>query len=244
MRACARSSSGRKAAAAAGTLVFVNYETTWRPNTRELGNIVSEQRIGKLRKALFHTGHAGPKAIGCAPEFLSWLTDPKLNGGGGALMDFGCYGANIMTWLMENRRPKSVTAVTQNLQPETYPNVDDEAVIILDYGDAQCVIKASWNWPFNRKDVELYGTAGAVVTEEERKLKLKTVDAGSKRYAADLVPGDASAHFAAVIRGTEKPHPLSSLENNLIVTEILDAAKASAKSGRTVNLPSASKAPK
>jgi len=41
--------------------------------------------------------------------FLAWLSDPKLNGAG-ALFDFGCYGADLATWLMDGRRPVSVTA--------------------------------------------------------------------------------------------------------------------------------------
>ena len=40
-------------------------------------------------------------------------TDPKQNGGG-ALIDFGCYGANLATWLMRRALPNSVTAVTQH----------------------------------------------------------------------------------------------------------------------------------
>ena len=90
------------------------------------------------------------------PEFLEWLSDPVKNGAG-ALFDFGCYGANLMTWLMDNQRPLAVTAVTQRFQPAVYPRVDDEATILLEYPNAQGIIQASWNWPFNRKDLEVYG---------------------------------------------------------------------------------------
>jgi predicted dehydrogenase len=97
------------------------------------------------------------------PEFLAWLTDPEKNGAG-ALFDFGCYGANLMTWLMDDARPTSVTAVTQKMKPEVYPRVDDEATIILEYPGAQAIIQASWNWPFDRKDMEIYGRTGQVLT--------------------------------------------------------------------------------
>lgn len=40
----------------------------------------------------------GPKEIGVGQEFLDWLVDPIL-GGGGASFDFGCYGANLFTWV-------------------------------------------------------------------------------------------------------------------------------------------------
>jgi hypothetical protein len=39
-----------------------------------------------------------------------------------------------------------------------------------------------------------------------------------------------------VARGKFKPYGLSSLENNVIVIEILDAARESARTGRTITL--------
>ena len=47
---------------------------------------------------------------------------------------------------------------------------------------------------------------------------------------------DSISHLTAVVRGTRRPNGLSSLENNLIATEILDAARESARSGRRVTL--------
>ena len=108
---------------------------------------------------MIHDGHNGPKEIGVEPEFFAWLTDPKLNGAG-ALFDFGCYGADLMTWLMDGQRPQTVTAVTQQIKPEIYSRVDDEATIILTYPKAQAIVQASWNWPFDRKDMEVYGQTG------------------------------------------------------------------------------------
>ena len=87
---------------------------------------------GEIRKMVAMDGHKGPKEINVQPEFLDWLTDPVRNGGG-ALFDFGCYGANLMTWLMDNQRPLAVTAVTQQNKPAIYPRVDDEATILVEY---------------------------------------------------------------------------------------------------------------
>src|SRR6266702_2729419 len=120
--------------------VLVNYETSWYRNNRDLLELVRAGGIGEVRKVVVHDGHQGPKEIGVSPEFLMWLTDPKLNGGG-ALFDFGCYGADLMTWLMNGERPLSVTAVTQQIKPEIYPYVDDEATIILTYPKAQAILQ-------------------------------------------------------------------------------------------------------
>ena len=77
----------------------------------------NEGALGEVRKVVIHDGHKGPKEIGVEPEFFAWLTDPKLDGAG-ALFDFGCYGADLMTWLMDGKRPRRVTAVTQQIKPD------------------------------------------------------------------------------------------------------------------------------
>jgi hypothetical protein len=75
--------------------VIVNYETTWYPSNQLAFQLVQQQgAIGAVRKIVVRSGHQGPKEIGCPESFLDWLTDPVLNGGG-ALMDFGCYGAQV-----------------------------------------------------------------------------------------------------------------------------------------------------
>ena len=220
-------------------IVLVNYETTWYPNSREIYRIIHQNRLGEIRKMVAHDGHRGPKEIGVGPEFLSWLTDPALNGGG-ALMDFGCYGANLLTWLMDNQRPGSVTAVTQHLKPHLYPRVDDEATIILTYPHAQGIIQASWNWPAGRKDLEIYGETASVLSAGRDVVRLRLGDNPEQELSsAPLGPpeDDPISYLKAVVRGQVHPSGLSSLENNLIVTEILDAARRSAETGQTVQLP-------
>lgn len=229
-----------EAAAKGGIHVLVNYETTWYPSTQAAAVRVNDRHeIGDIRKMVVHDGHQGPKEIGVSAEFLAWLTDPVLNGGG-ALTDFGCYGANLMTWLMNNQRPTSVTAVLQTLKPDVYPKVDDEATILLTYPTAQGIIQASWNWPFSRKDMEIYGTTGSVFAPGPTLLRIRAGDAPQRDERVPSVEGpevNPISYFAAVVRGDISPTGLSSLENNLIVTEILDAARLSALTGRRIDLP-------
>jgi predicted dehydrogenase len=185
-----------------------------------------------------HAGHRGPQEIGVQPEFLAWLTDPK-QAGGGALFDFGCYGANLATWLMDGQRPRSVTAVTQQIKPQIYPKVDDEATIIVEYQAAQAIIQASWNWPFDRKDMEVYGRTGSVRTEGLNSLRVRLDGKPEEaREAPTIAPpqDDVLRYFAAVVRGEIQPAGLSSCANNMVVTEILDAARRSAAAGKTIHL--------
>src|SRR5581483_2469147 len=106
--------------------VLVDYETTWYASNKAAYDLIQRNALGDLRKVVVHDGHRGPKEIHVEPEFFAWLTDPKLNGAG-ALYDFGCYGADLMTWLMKGAAPRTVTAVTQQIKPDIYPKVDDEA---------------------------------------------------------------------------------------------------------------------
>jgi glucose-fructose oxidoreductase len=229
-----------KAAQAGRIHVLVNYETSWYRSNHAAYDLVHDSSIGEIRKVVVHDGHQGPKEIGVEPEFLSWLTDPKLNGGG-ALFDFGCYGADLMTWLVDGERPLTVTAVTQHIKPQIYPRVDDEATIILTYQRAQAIIQASWNWPFDRKDMGVYGQTGYAITVKRDYIRVRHAgDQRDQQIAAKPIaaPYDNElSYLRAVILEGAKEDSLSSLETNVTVTEILDAARRSAASGRTIRLP-------
>jgi predicted dehydrogenase len=229
----------QRAAARSGIQVIVNYETTWYPSHALLRNVIKEQKAGgEIRKMVAMDGHEGPKEIGVGPEFFAWLTDPVKNGAG-ALFDFGCYGANLMTWMMDNQRPLAVTAMTQRIKPQIYSKVDDEATILVEYPRAQGIIQASWNWPFNRKDFEVYAehAYGIATGGSSIRVRLPGKQEESRAPAA-LAPEDhdSISYLVSVVQGKRKPAGLSSLENNMIVTEILTAARESANTGKTVRL--------
>ena len=221
--------------------LLTNYETSWYPSVAKTFQLTLDSNYaGRIRKTVIHDGHSGPKEIGCGPEFLAWLTDPVLNGGG-ALVDFGCYGANLMTHLMKGAEPIAVTAVTRHYKPQLYPKVEDDATIIVDYPDAQCIIQASWNWPYNRKDMEVYGDKGYIFAPDSKSLVLRQ---GNKVMTRQItvqdipVYEDPFKYLADVIHGKIKvvPDGLYALPNNLTVVKILEAAKESARTGKKVQL--------
>lgn len=222
--------------------LLTNYETTWYATHHQAYDLIhGKQKIGDLRKIVVHDGHEGPMEIGVNQEFLDWLTDP-LSNGAGALTDFGCYGANLVTWLMQGQRPIQVMALTQQIKPDIYPKVDDEATILVEYPKTLGIIQASWNWPFGRKDMHIYGKTGYIYCDNRS--KMRTRYAGEQAETTLELPerqapfDDPFALLAAVVKGEHSlpPYALSSLENNMIVVEILDAAKKSAKKGRAVRL--------
>jgi predicted dehydrogenase len=220
--------------------VLVNYETTWYASNKAAYDEVENQRLGPVRRVVVHDGHQGPKEIGVPPEFLGWLTDPEQNGAG-ALYDFGCYGVDPMTWLMHGETPLTVTAVANHDKPQVYPKVDDDSTIVLTYPHAQAVIMGSWNWPFSRKDMEVYGAKGYAITVGADRLRVRHEHDGEEQLtsAAPLSSpqNNSLSYLAAVLRGEFVPSgDLSALDTNVVVMQILDAARESARSGRSVRL--------
>ena len=219
------------------TYLLTNFETTWYASHQKLKTLVGESKFGKITKMIAKDGHEGPKEIGCSKEFLAWLTDPVKNGGG-AVMDFGCYGANLMTWLQNGKRPIAVTAVTKQMKPDIYPKVDDDATITLEYENAIGIIEASWNWPYSIKSLEVYGANtsyhapnGKTLVKNKNPIEAEKIALTQDYYKNHIT------YLEAVLSGKIAPeNDLSSLSNNLIVVEILEAAKKSAQTGRRIEL--------
>ena len=229
----------QRAARQGGIPVIVNYETTWYRSHAALWTLLKKEKAGgEIRKMVAMDGHQGPREIGVGPEFFGWLTDPEKNGAG-ALFDFGCYGANLMTWLMDNQRPSAVTALVARNKPDIYPKVDDEATVLVQYPKAQGIIEGSWNWPYSRKDFEVYGERASAVAIGGNELRVRLPKQKEEtRTPQALAPDeqDSISYLTAVVRGRLKPSGLSSLENNMIVTEILSSARESARTGKTIRL--------
>lgn len=224
-----------------GTLLLTNYETTWYPSNYKSQEMIEQGELGELRKIIVYDGHKGPKEIKVNSEFLEWLTDPVLNGGG-AVTDFGCYGADLITWIMKGEKPLSVYARLKQYQPGVYPKVDDDATIVLSYPNMEGVINASWNWPFNRKDMHIYGHTGYVFSDDAQTIRFrlneKSVESVEKVPLAKSPFKDGFAFFSAAIKGevVVSKTDLSALETNLTVVEILEAARKSSKTGKQVRL--------
>ncbi len=223
--------------------LLTNYETTWYASNHAAYKMINEDHaIGDIRKIVIHDGHSGPKEIGVTNTFMDWLGDPVKNGGG-AIIDFGCYGADIMAWMMKGERPTSVTAITQTIKPESYPKVDDEATIIVTYPKAQGIFQASWNWPFDRKDAEFYGKTGYIIADRSLQMRVRKGNRNAPpEEKVEIKPlvspmNDPFTYFAAVVRGKVKSeNDLGSLKINMVAMEILDAAVKSAKAKKTIEL--------
>ena len=159
---------------------------------------------------------------------------------GEALFDFGCYGANLMTWMMDNQRPLRVVASVKRNKPEIYARVDDEATILVEYEGAQGIIEGSWNWPFSRKDFEVYGEKAYANAFGGNLVRRRKAGAAAEEAIVPMElakdEADSISYLKAVARRRMKAGGLSGIENNLIATEILVAARESVRTGRMISL--------
>ena len=149
-----------KLAQNAGIKLMVNYWNAWVAPTQAIFQRVQAGEVGPVQKIVVEYGHAGPKEIGVSKEFANWLYDGKKNGGG-AIMDFGCYGAEWAVWL--KGRPTRVYATAKKLKTEQHNSVDDDATMVLDYPDGTAILEASWDWPYGMDQVKVFGPKGSLL---------------------------------------------------------------------------------
>jgi len=231
----------QRLADSAGIKLMVNYWNAWVPSSHALFHRVQSGDIGPVQRIVVQYGHQGPKEIGVSQQFAAWLYDPTKNGGG-ALMDFGCYGAEWALWL--KGRPTRVYATSRTLKNDQHNRVEDDATIVLDYPDATVVVEPSWDWPYGMDRVYVFGTSGSLLaTRDDLFYRQQSADKPATldgdRVALDPAPPESSnpiAYFLSRIR-THQPieDPLTS-KLNVQVMDILDAARESIRTGRAVEL--------
>jgi predicted dehydrogenase len=222
--------------------LMVNYWNAWVAPSHDLFHRVRAGEVGPIEKIIVQYGHRGPKEIGISQQFANWLYDPVKNGGG-AIMDFGCYGAELSLWL--KGRPTRVYATTRKLKVEQNNKVDDDATIVLDYPDATAIVEASWDWPYTKDQVEVFGPKGSLLARHNTLLH-RAADARGPNVAPDgenvtldALPketGNPISYFVDCIRNNKPIEDPVSVRLNVQVMEILDAARESARTGKPQEL--------
>jgi predicted dehydrogenase len=231
----------QKLADHAGIKLMVNYWNAWVPSSHALFHRVKAGDIGPVQKIIVQYGHQGPKEIGVSPQFAAWLYDPAKNGGG-ALMDFGCYGAEWALWL--KGRPTRVYATARSLKTDQHNRVEDDATIVLDYPDATVLVEPSWDWPYGMDRVYVFGSKGSMLaTRDDLFLRpqsaVKTATLDGDRVALDPAPRESASpvsYFLGRIRNNQPIEDPLTAKLNVQVMEILDAARESVRTGQAVEL--------
>jgi predicted dehydrogenase len=229
-----------KLAAAAHIKLMVNYFNNWLPSYQELYRQVKAGKIGPIHQLVLQYGHQGPREIGTSKEFAAWLYDPVRNGGG-ALMDFGCYGAALALWL--KGRPDRVFARSLKLKVKQNNAVEDDAVIVLEYADGTAVLEPSWDWPFSMERIQVFGPHGSLMTLPDallfrgNNMKASAQSPDGQPETLSPLPAARSNPIAYLVKVIQQDLPITGLLSahlNVEVDEILDAARESIRTGRAV----------
>jgi len=219
-----------------GIYVMTNYQMAWWPQNYAAKAQADSGALGKVYRLRGVVGHGGPGGpTGLNKYFFEWLTDPEKNGAG-ALMDFGCYNALWSLWYLG--RPQTVFANTIQLRPEEFGKAEDNATLVLTYKDAVGIFEGSWDLPRSFQDLEVFGRKGSLhMTSREVELRQGRE---KKTIEATPLPADQSepvAYMISCIRNKKAPEGLVALDINVGVSEIIEAAKQSVKTGKAVALP-------
>jgi predicted dehydrogenase len=229
-----------QAADTTGRRLMVNWPVAWWPPLQHALSLAQSGEIGDLWQVRYRAAHQGPKEMGASEYFCDWLYDPERNGGG-ALIDYCCYGAILSRVLLG--RPHSVTAVAGNwVKPSL--DVEDNAVLLLQYPKALGMAEASWTQigKLTSYVTVLYGTEGTLMVEPEPPRLLLTTEKKpeGKEVAVPESPDhwkNPTAHFLWGIENDEAFMPLCRPGNNADVQEMLAAGLESAAHGIRVDLP-------
>jgi predicted dehydrogenase len=212
-----------------GKALFINWPLAWSPWLYDFKARLDADEIGHPFHFRMRLGHQGPKEIGCGPEFVAWLYDEKLNGGG-AIADFGSYGCVAARYLFG--MPESVYAVRGNLTKD-YDVVDDHAIIVLKYPKADAVLEGTWaTYGFDSgPNAVVHGAKGTLAAFGK---EVEKSAAGADRTRTEPkflpAPGVADAFLACIETGSV-PVGITNPEIAADACRILDAALRSSASG-------------
>ena len=212
-----------------GKTLFVNWPLAWSPWLYDFKARLDAGEIGHPFHFRMRLGHQGPKEIGCGPEFVSWLYDEKLNGGG-AIADFGSYGCVAARYLFG--MPETVYAVRGNLTKD-YDVSDDHAVIVLKYPKADAVLEGTWaTYGFDSGPNAVVHGAKGTLAAFGKEVEKAVAGAEKTRTEPTALPApDVAQAFFACIETGGAPAGITHPEIAADACRILDAALRSTASG-------------
>ena len=229
-----------RAARVSGVELFVNWPTTWSPAVRKAKSLLDDGVIGDLWEVKWRAGSMGPLSYGApVPEAVkakTWWHRPET--GGGALLDYCCYGACLSRWYV-GEPAQSAFGVVANLASH-WGSANDNAVITVRFPRALAILEATWSCPDHGVPTGpiLYGTKGTLVVE--RKGDGSVVRIARGRYGAteyvepDELPEGRDSLGRDIINHLETGEPVHETLRvgfNLEAQAILDAGQRSAESG-------------
>ncbi|HEY6330033.1 MAG TPA: Gfo/Idh/MocA family oxidoreductase [Blastocatellia bacterium] len=218
--------------------LMINYQMAWWPENYTAHDLAKRGDLGKVWRVRAIIGHGGPAnedpSDHVSQRFWEWLNDERQ--GGGALLDFTCYGAVWLRWYLG--LPKTVYAVTTHTRPDQYKTNTNATVLASFQDNGIGIIEGSWDLPRSFQDVEVFGDKGSVSMARLRLEEIIGYD--KKQVQSTALPPEMHDPVAYLVNRFRTNQPIDGIvspEFNVDVMEIVDAARRSAESGRPVSLP-------
>jgi predicted dehydrogenase len=237
-----------RASQAAGTTLVVNWPLTWSTQAQTAKRLIDEGVIGRVLEVKWRGGHTGPLGPSAHHPGVS-ETSEEMTGvergatwwhqraaGGGALLDYCCYGALVSRWFI-GEQATAALGMRANLE-SAWGDADDNGVILVRFPTAIALIEGSWTtWDHGVPTGPIvYGTQGTLVVDsktEELAVRVERSDGQTANYTPEPLPAGRDNIAKAMIHHLEtgEPlHPSLQLPLNLEVMAILDAGVRSAVS--------------
>lgn len=244
-----------RAAKANNVSLMINWPTTWSTSARTIKRLIDEGVIGDVWEVKWRNGASlGPLSYGTGENATTdvekgsewWHQSAP---GGGALLDYCCYGACLSRWYI-GEGAVAATAIKANLQSH-YGDADDNGIITVRFPKAIAILEGTWT-TYNvgvPTGPIAYGTKGALVANrqagEAGQPAREVVEVYTSRSHGPLAPdqvvvGDKlpegratlAEEFIHHLETGDPLHPTLDMDNNLEYMAILDAGIRSAASGK------------
>ena len=234
-----------RAATANKVALMINWPTTWDPSIRKMKALIDEGMIGDVWEIKWRNGASmGPLAYSTGKDAFSdaekgsewWHQSVP---GGGALLDYCCYGACLSRWLI-GKPAVAAIAMKANMMSH-YGDADDNAVIIVRFPKAIAILEGTWTtWHSGVPTGPIaYGTRGTMFVDR-RVLKVYTThiyealepDLSTKGDPLPEGRATLAQEFIHHLETGEPLHPTLDMMQNVEAMAILDAGIRSAASGK------------
>ena len=235
----------------AATTMLVNWPMTWNPAAHKAKALIDSGAIGRVLQVKARLGHTGPLGSGAKHEGVAEEAAPlsatelgavwwhSAAAGGGAMLDFCCYGAMIARWFVGEPAVAAV-GMRANLN-SPFGDADDNGAMIVRFPSAMALFEGTWTtWDHGvGGGPVVYGTEGTLVMEtRDGKPVVREAHgtAGEARVheVEPLAKGrhDIAHEYVHHLETGEAIHPTLDIPVNLDAMAILDAGIRAADSGK------------
>jgi predicted dehydrogenase len=143
-----------RACQTAGTELVVNWPITWSPSTRKAKSLIEQGVIGRVLEVKWRAGHTGPLGPSVRHAGVDQTAAPmsgaeraatwwhQVVAGGGAMLDFCCYGAMVAYWYI-GEMATAALGMKANLDSQ-WGNAEDNAAMLIRFPGAMALLEGSW----------------------------------------------------------------------------------------------------